>query len=348
MSLKFSIITACLNRANLIVHAIESVLAQNYPNVEHIIVDGASSDGTLEVLDRYPHLTVISEPDGGIFHAWNKGLARATGDVIGVLNSDDLYGERVFDAVAELFELEPDVEVVTGKALQFTENWDGSWTVVHEYNEPPGPTLDLDRLLFWGPIINARFLRASVYRRLGHYDLRYKLSDGDFAIRLAASRPRCVYIDRYVCYYRSHSGSFSMNLEGTNRLMHFFDKLSYAEHHLTSNDLSGRDERIVRWRHSDLATRGLIDCLLGGDHREALGFLKRGWRWNVGFPFAVFKELFRILMYQLGKPFRSGPRTIATPPVAKAMTALPGRVQLEQSKTFSLRPLRCRDKDADG
>ena len=319
MSLRFSIITSCLNRADLIVDAIESVLAQNYSEVEHIIVVGASTDGTLDVLARYPHLTVISEPDNGIFDAWNKGLARASGDVIGILNSDDLYGDQVFREAAEIFEAEPAVEVVTGKALQFTENRDGSWTVVYEYDEPPGSTLGLDRLLFWGPIINARFLRASVYQRLGHYDLRYKLADGDFAIRLAAARPRCVYIDRYVCYYRSHPGSFSMNLEGTNRLAHFLDKLSYAEHHLASKDLSTRDEWIVRWRHSELATSALIDSVLRGHHREAFRFLQQGWHWNMGFPIAVFKELFRIFMYQLGKPFRSGPKVIRIPPAREKM-----------------------------
>lgn len=319
MSLKFSIITPCLNRVDLIVDTIESVLAQNYSDVEHIIVDGASTDGTLDVLARYPHLTVISEPDNGIFDAWNKGLARASGDVIGVLNSDDLYGDRVFREVAEIFEAEPAVEVVTGKALQFTENQDGSWTVVYEYDEPPGPTLDLNRLIFWGPIINARFLRTSVYQRLGHYDLRYKLADGDFAIRLAAARPRCAYIDRYVCYYRSHPGSFSMNLEGTNRLEHIFDKLGYAEHHLASRHLSARDTRTVKWRHSELATSALIDSLLRGHRRQAFGFLQQGWRWNMAFPVAVFMEVLRILMYQLGKPFRSGPNVIRTPPTREKM-----------------------------
>ena len=94
--MKISIITASLNRKKFIGAAIESVLAQNYPNFEHWIIDGGSSDGTLAFLKQYPHLKVLSEPDRGVYDAWNKGIARASGEVVGFLNTDDQYTPGTF------------------------------------------------------------------------------------------------------------------------------------------------------------------------------------------------------------------------------------------------------------
>lgn len=105
-----------LNRAGMISTAIESVLAQNDPSVEHIIVDGASSDGTAEVLARYGHLRVVSEPDGGVYEALNKGIALARGEIIGQLNSDDFYEPETFGRVIELFRERPEIDAVSAGA----------------------------------------------------------------------------------------------------------------------------------------------------------------------------------------------------------------------------------------
>ena len=107
--MKFSIITACLNRREFIGAAIESVLAQNYPEFEHWIIDGGSSDGTLEVLNRYPHLNVLSEPDRGVYDAWNKGIDRASGDVVSILNSDDVYATGALHSCARILAASPSV-----------------------------------------------------------------------------------------------------------------------------------------------------------------------------------------------------------------------------------------------
>ena len=93
--MKVSIITITFNSAETIEDTIQSVLSQDYPNIEYILVDGASKDGTLEIIERYRNSisTVISERDNGIYDAMNKGVALATGDVIGILNSDDFYAD---------------------------------------------------------------------------------------------------------------------------------------------------------------------------------------------------------------------------------------------------------------
>ncbi|KAA3617054.1 MAG: glycosyltransferase [Calditrichaeota bacterium] len=96
---KISIITPAFNSAKFIEDAIQSVLDQKYSNFEHIIIDGGSTDGTLEILKKYPHLVWVSEKDEGQSDAINKGFAKATGDFFGWLNSDDVYEKGVFDKV---------------------------------------------------------------------------------------------------------------------------------------------------------------------------------------------------------------------------------------------------------
>jgi glycosyltransferase involved in cell wall biosynthesis len=118
MNLKFSIVTATLNRRDYLPRCIEGVAAQSYPEKEHLIIDGGSTDGTLELLEsytqKYPHIKWISEPDTGISSALNKGLALASGEIIGVNGDDDFYLPATFEIVAREFEHNSSVGVVAG------------------------------------------------------------------------------------------------------------------------------------------------------------------------------------------------------------------------------------------
>lgn len=99
---KISIVTPSFNSAKYIEDCIQSVLNQNYPNFEHIIIDGGSTDGTIEILKKYPHLIWISEPDEGQSDALNKGFKMARGEIIGWLNSDDVYLSNTFQKVINI------------------------------------------------------------------------------------------------------------------------------------------------------------------------------------------------------------------------------------------------------
>ena len=94
--MKVSIITSCFNREATISQAIESVLAQDYPNIEYIVIDGASKDHSLQIINQYKNKIslIISEPDRGMYEAINKGLKLATGDIVGLLHSDDFFYSR--------------------------------------------------------------------------------------------------------------------------------------------------------------------------------------------------------------------------------------------------------------
>jgi len=112
--MKLSILTTSFNSAAYIERAIQSVLAQNDPDFEHIIVDGGSTDGTVAILKRYPHLNWSSEPDEGQSDAMNKAFARSSGDIIAYLNADDWFESGIFAHVRDCFAREPAADMVIG------------------------------------------------------------------------------------------------------------------------------------------------------------------------------------------------------------------------------------------
>ncbi|NJL77185.1 MAG: glycosyltransferase, partial [Saprospiraceae bacterium] len=120
---KISIVTPSYNQAQFIEETIRSVLLQNYPNLEYIIIDGGSTDGTIEILKKYePWLTYwVSEPDRGQSHALNKGIARATGEWIGWQNSDDIYLEKAFFYFLSKWKLKTKADVIFGNCYEINE-----------------------------------------------------------------------------------------------------------------------------------------------------------------------------------------------------------------------------------
>src|SRR5690242_13411052 len=104
---RITIVTPCFNSVNTVGATIESVLNQDYKNWEHLVVDGGSRDGTVTVLQRYSHLKWVSEPDEGHYHAMNKGISRAAGDLIVILNADDCFRPGALRAVVDAFEQNP-------------------------------------------------------------------------------------------------------------------------------------------------------------------------------------------------------------------------------------------------
>ena len=175
--MKFSIITVCYNSAQTIEDTLRSVAAQAWPDIEHIIVDGASKDGTLGIIERYRQSIsrVISEPDHGIYDAMNKGVHAATGDVIGFLNADDFYAHAdVLGDVAKLMNREH-LDALFGNV---------------EFFRPEKPTLAVRRYssarfrperIAWGlmPAHPALFLRREVFQRVGPFRTDYRIA-GDF------------------------------------------------------------------------------------------------------------------------------------------------------------------------
>ncbi|WP_167525384.1 glycosyltransferase family 2 protein [Roseomonas genomospecies 6] len=225
----FTIITPCLNRAALVAEAVDSVLAQDGVaqdgvTVEHILVDGGSTDGTLEVLARYPHLRVLSGPDRGVYDAINRGLAIARGAVIGHLNSDDLLLPGALSAVARALAAAPDADAACGGATVVEAHGTGRMRTSCGYDDPGMKTLRPADLCRGVPIINARFFRRGLYERVGLYDPSYRYAgDREFLIRAWTAGMKTVPVPERVYVYRQHAGSMTI-VGGMRQMVPWLDE----------------------------------------------------------------------------------------------------------------------------
>jgi glycosyltransferase involved in cell wall biosynthesis len=202
-----SIVTPSFNQANFLEETIRSVLGQNYPAIEYIIVDGGSTDGSLEIIQRYANRLAwwVSEPDRGQTDAINKGFARARGEILAWLNSDDTYlPEAVSEAVAYLQE-HPQAGTVYGNANLVNE----SGTVLGRF---PAAQTDYRRLRRGYVHIpqQAAFFRASLWHQVGPLDPTFYFAmDYDLWVRLAKQAP-LDYQPRLWANFRLHGGGKSV------------------------------------------------------------------------------------------------------------------------------------------
>jgi len=170
---KISIVTVSLNADKTIEKTIKSVTNQSYKNIEYIIIDGGSNDSTLEIINKYGDKIDywVSEPDYGLYHAMNKGIEKATGDIVGLINADDYYFDGVFENVIKAFE---------GKSLDnyiFYGDMVHNGEIVHGWRE---------KKLRIGAFSNhpTMFCPKKIYNKIGVYKLWYKiLADYDFMYR---------------------------------------------------------------------------------------------------------------------------------------------------------------------
>lgn len=185
--MKISVVTAVYNREATVAQAIRSVRTQSWPDIEHIVIDGASTDATLAEVEReaHPGLRVISEPDEGIYDALNKGIALATGDVVGMVHSDDFFAhERVIEKVAEAFQ-DPRIDAVYGD-LDYVSSSDPS-RIVRRWRS--GAFKPVKLKLGWMPPHPTLFLRRNIFERHGVYDTSYRISsDYDAVLRYFGDR----------------------------------------------------------------------------------------------------------------------------------------------------------------
>ena len=176
-----SVVTVCYNSAKTIEPTIKSVLAQTYQNYEYLIIDGCSTDNTLEIVEKYrsefgDRLRVVSEKDTGIYNAMNKGVLKSKGVLIGLLNSDDYYSPDTLKLVAEKYEEEQyPLIVINGDMVRISEM--GEEVFRYRFNEE-----NVKRKQCFGH--PSMFAARAVYDKIGLYDESYKLAaDGDWQYR---------------------------------------------------------------------------------------------------------------------------------------------------------------------
>ena len=215
---KISVITVCLNAAPVLERTLASVLDQSYPGLEYIVVDGGSTDGTQGIIDKYKmHVArVISEPDKGVYDAFNKGIALATGDVVGILNANDLYAPWALVTVAEEVGIRPECGVFYGR-VAVIDSAHRKWTVY----SPGGHELLPNNMSIPHP---ATFVRRELYKRHGIFDESYAIAgDWDFMLRLYLAGERFCLIDKVLAAFDNAGISSipSRRLAAENRRVYF-------------------------------------------------------------------------------------------------------------------------------
>lgn len=201
---KVSIVTVCYNSAKTIVDTLESVRSQTHPNIEHIVVDGGSDDGTMEIVaDHRQSLgPVISEPDNGLYDAMNKGIRMASGDIVGILNSDDFYeNDEVITAIVEAFQADQTLDIVFGDVVFVTPP--NLKTVSRFYHA--GHFRPWKLRFGWMPPHPATFVKKAVYEQYGEYRLDMKISaDYEMFVRwLVSARLNYRWLDRVIVRMRA-------------------------------------------------------------------------------------------------------------------------------------------------
>lgn len=181
MNIKFTIITATYNSAKYLRQTLTSVCTQNYKNIEHIIIDGGSTDDTLLICNEFNHISkIISEKDNGIYDALNKGLTFATGDIIGFLHSDDFfYNQDVILNIANQFNYDNQLDATISDIVFINKNEN---KIIRKYSAKNWSP----KLFAWGkmPPHPAVFCRSSVYNNL-FFDTSFKIAaDYDMLIKI--------------------------------------------------------------------------------------------------------------------------------------------------------------------
>jgi len=207
-----TIVTPCLNAAATLREALASVRSQGYPRLEHVVVDGGSTDGTLELLKGAEGIRYVSEPDRGLSHAMNKGIAMAGGEAIGWLNADDRYLPGALERVGRALSERPDALWATGRCRiidgqgEEIRRWVTAYknALLRRYSF----ALYLTQNFISAP---ATFVRQAGFEAAGLFDERYRISmDYDLYLRLGRYHDPVV-IDEYLSDFRMVEGTLSMS-----------------------------------------------------------------------------------------------------------------------------------------
>lgn len=206
MNLKISVVTVCYNMAQYIETTIKSVLSQGYPNLEYIIIDGGSTDGTQQIIEKYKDQLAyyVSEPDKGMYDAINKGFNKATGEIYVWINADDILLPWSLQTLNEIFSTFPDVNWINAKNTYLNENG----TLAQIYPKVACRTQkDIQngwcREEFFGPLQQENmFWRSSLYKAVGGIDTKYKYA-GDFELWMRfAEKTNLVRVDIPIAAFR--------------------------------------------------------------------------------------------------------------------------------------------------
>lgn len=196
--MKISIITVCLNSEQYIERALDSLSYQSYQDYELIIVDGMSTDNTLNILNNYKYLItqLISEPDNGIYDAMNKGIKLATGDIVYFLNTDDYFCDKnVLNDVVKKFQLNENLDLLYGNVV---------YNINENYQKRTYRHVDKNTLIYESICHQGVFSKLDLFYKVGIFDTNYRLNaDFDWLLKVFKSEATCNWYDRLIAVFNS-------------------------------------------------------------------------------------------------------------------------------------------------
>lgn len=302
---KISIVMPILNSGPTFEKAIVSVIEQNYPNLELIVMDGGSKDNTLEIIKKYEqHIDFWrSGPDGNPVNAYNAGIEKATGDLIAILMGDDWYEPNTLHKIGEALLKNPDADIVScaGRIVYYDEK-NNCYVPMLVYKTAKELDLNLYNVCFAISVICCRFIRKSLYQRIGLYHPynaagRYVFSnDKEFLMRAIINHAKNVFVDHMGHNYLAHKGSSTFGNNQANIMRLCEEHMETAQNYLQKKELTSKERFLMRYWYNDNSTRLLLYKLLALDPNAAFKTALAGIRnynvfWFLAFGFTTAKIL---------------------------------------------------------
>jgi len=290
---KITIVTICLNAAATLARAMQSLREQNYPNLQYIVLDAASTDGTLDIIKANADIISFwrSEKDGGPHAACNEGIGHATGQLVSFLNADDWYEPGILRAIGEVFAQDPSVDMITCEAKVWRVGPAGGEVLVKHYK---GKNLQLNP--YGTPLPNARFFARSIFERFGYFNTlnhkgqKFIAGDLEFLLRLSQYKLKNRVLPQLGYNYLMHPGSLTMG-ENPALLRQMYEERTYiSESYLQAGTLPAYKKRLKRWHRRGTA-RAFFWQLAADDYAGALHEMARGLRYS---PLAWLPECLKL------------------------------------------------------
>jgi glycosyltransferase involved in cell wall biosynthesis len=284
-----SVIVFVLNAASTIERALASVLAADQPPVELLVMDGGSTDGTVDIIRRHESKIAFwrSYRDGNPTIAINEGVQRATGEVISLLPADDWIEPGGLHLVQDEFAVNPALQVLSCGTRFAHVAQDGSVQTDAEFLSPKVLEFTMENLVRC-PLTAGRFVLRSHYLEIGGYDEQYRMAnDLDFLIKVLLRRPRSKVNTQLVYTYRQHPGSRTLGGNPRMVMSMMRDSVHVAEQHLPSPSLAVRERRALVGLHGRCSARLAWMLLARGDAAGSGRTLLRALRLNPLWPLEV-------------------------------------------------------------
>ncbi|MCD6038618.1 MAG: PGL/p-HBAD biosynthesis glycosyltransferase [Gammaproteobacteria bacterium] len=301
---KISIVIGVLNMKKYLANALDSVISQNYPHLEIIVIDGGSVDGTLDIIKNYePYITYwISEKDDGHADACNKAIDIATGDFIGFLNADDTYDITLLNKVAYVYSQQPNAKMISCGASIIKQDENHRPQTIETLVDREKLQISLHNMMFELPVINARFFHRDLFKEFGkfqplHEDGSYNLAnDRHFLIKLALAGIQTQIIPEPLYQYLSHNQSSTFSKINMIKIRH--DHLKLANIFLNDKTLSSRQRKIFKsWIKKDtiyLFMHSLLHLnVINAFSILLYGLKKCGLTWLTKLPLTIIVSVYR-------------------------------------------------------